>query len=88
MLIPRAGLRVPYCQDMKDMGSEAMQKKFVEGPNALVTIRANLACPTWARIWAAVVLTLAVAAAVAVITAGSGPQVQPTPPTPDALPVR
>ena len=32
---------LPHCTDMKDMQGEAMQKKFVEGPNAFVTIRKN-----------------------------------------------
>ena len=29
----------PYCSDMKDMRTEAMQKKFVEGPVGIVTLR-------------------------------------------------
>lgn len=29
---------MPYCIDMKEMGSEAMQKKFNDGPVAFVTI--------------------------------------------------
>jgi hypothetical protein len=32
---------LPYCLDHKEMGSEAMQKKFNEGPIGLITIRAN-----------------------------------------------
>ena len=31
---------IPYCADMKEMGSEAMQQKFKEGPIALLTLRA------------------------------------------------
>jgi hypothetical protein len=30
---------IPYCADMKDMQTEAMQKKYQAGPVALVTIR-------------------------------------------------
>ena len=30
----------PYCTDMKDMQSPEMQKKFVEGPIAFITLRA------------------------------------------------
>lgn len=35
---PEPGKRyvVPYCADMKEMGSEAMRKKYAEGPNAVV----------------------------------------------------
>lgn len=29
----------PYCSDMKDMRTEAMQKKFSEGPVGIVTLR-------------------------------------------------
>ncbi|GAA6139117.1 hypothetical protein NBRC116583_28640 [Arenicella sp. 4NH20-0111] len=29
---------VPYCADMKDMGSESMQKKFSDGPVAMISI--------------------------------------------------
>ena len=32
---------VPHCMDMKDMGSEEMKKKFLEGPIAFMTIRKN-----------------------------------------------
>jgi hypothetical protein len=32
---------MPHCVDMKDMGSEAMQKKFAEGPVAFLTVRKN-----------------------------------------------
>jgi hypothetical protein len=32
---------VPYCADMKEMGSEAMQKKFREGPVGQVILRPN-----------------------------------------------
>lgn len=32
---------LPHCTDMKDMQGDAMQKKFVEGPNAFITIRKN-----------------------------------------------
>ena len=30
---------LPYCADMKDMQGDAMQKKFVEGPVAFMTVR-------------------------------------------------
>ncbi len=32
---------VPGCKDMKDMANEEMQKKFIEGPIAFMTIRKN-----------------------------------------------
>lgn len=32
---------MPYCADMKAMGEEAMQKKFNDGPVAMVTIMPN-----------------------------------------------
>lgn len=32
---------VPYCSDMKAMGEEAMQKKFNDGPVAMITIMPN-----------------------------------------------
>ena len=32
---------VPHCVDMKDMGSEEMKKKFLEGPIAFMTVRKN-----------------------------------------------
>lgn len=32
---------VPHCGDMKDMQGEAMQKKFIEGPVAMLTLRKN-----------------------------------------------
>lgn len=31
---------VPYCRDMKEMAAPEMQAKFVEGPNAFITLRA------------------------------------------------
>lgn len=69
---PAPGLyTVPHCMDMKDMGSEAMQKKFVEGPNALITVRANGMPNMGAYLGQWFALTLVVAAAVAVITAGA-----------------
>ncbi len=34
----RGQYMVPYCSDMKDMRSEAMQRKMSEGPVALITI--------------------------------------------------
>ncbi len=30
---------IPYCSDMKEMQQEAMKKKFVDGPVAIVTVR-------------------------------------------------
>lgn len=35
---PAAGRNyiVPYCSDMKDMATEAMRKKYAEGPNAII----------------------------------------------------
>lgn len=32
---------LPHCADMKDMQGDAMQKKFVEGPVAFMTVREN-----------------------------------------------
>lgn len=32
---------LPYCADMKAMGEEAMQKKFSDGPVAMVTVMPN-----------------------------------------------
>ncbi len=32
---------LPYCTDMKDMGSEAMQKKYVEGPIGILYLKAS-----------------------------------------------
>jgi len=34
--VPGIKYVVPYCADMKEMGSEAMQKKYAEGPTAVV----------------------------------------------------
>lgn len=40
---PEPGKRcvVPYCTDMKEMASEAMQKKYAEGPNAVIVFGPN-----------------------------------------------
>lgn len=32
---------VPYCEDMKQMGSEEMQRKYQEGPNAVIVFGPN-----------------------------------------------
>jgi hypothetical protein len=32
---------IPHCPDMKDMGSEAMQAKYAEGPVAMLLVRAR-----------------------------------------------
>ncbi len=32
---------VPYCADMKDMATEAMMKKYAEGPNAVIVFGPN-----------------------------------------------
>ena len=32
---------LPYCSDMKDMQGEAMQKKFIDGPVGMLTLRKN-----------------------------------------------
>ena len=32
---------LPYCKDMKEMGGEAMDKKYAEGPVGFVTLAAN-----------------------------------------------
>jgi hypothetical protein len=32
---------VPYCSDMKAMGEELMQKKFTQGPVAMITVMPN-----------------------------------------------
>ena len=69
---PAPGLyTVPHCKDMKDMGSESMQKKFAEGPNALITVRPNGMPNMGAFLGQWFVLTLVVAAFVAVATAGA-----------------
>jgi hypothetical protein len=69
---PSPGLYVtPYCTDMKDMGSEPMMKKFSEGPNAYITVRPNGMPNMGAMLGQWFALTLVVAAAVAVITAGA-----------------
>jgi len=38
---PPALYTVPYCSDMKAMGEEAMQKKFNDGPVAMISIMPN-----------------------------------------------
>jgi hypothetical protein len=40
---PVAGKRfvVPYCSDMKEMAGEAMQKKYIDGPNAVIVFGPN-----------------------------------------------
>lgn len=39
---PAPGLYVlPYCKEMKEMGSEAMLKKYHEGPVGFLTLKAN-----------------------------------------------
>jgi hypothetical protein len=39
---PRPALyTLPYCSDMKAMGEEAMQKKFTQGPVAMITVMPN-----------------------------------------------
>ncbi len=67
---PTPGLYVvPYCTDMKEMGSESMMKKLNDGPNAYITVRPN-GMPSMGVIlgqW--FLLTLVVAAIVAVVTA-------------------
>ena len=32
---------LPYCMDMKDMGSEEMKKKYVDGPLGILYLKAN-----------------------------------------------
>jgi len=39
-LVP-ALYNLPYCADMQEMGSEAMQKKFNDGPVAMITVMPN-----------------------------------------------
>ena len=39
---PAPGLyTVPYCSDMKAMGEEHMQQKFIDGPVAMITVMPN-----------------------------------------------
>lgn len=39
--VPPGQYMIPYCSDMKEMRGEAMQKKFLEGPVAIITLRPN-----------------------------------------------
>lgn len=39
--VPGIKYVVPYCDDMKEMASEAMQKKYVDGPRAVVIFGPN-----------------------------------------------
>lgn len=39
--VPPGQYMIPHCTDMKEMGSEAMMKKFADGPVAFVTMRKN-----------------------------------------------
>ena len=53
---------LPHCLEMKEMQGEAMMKKFVEGPNALLTVRKNGA-PTMGTaliLWFLFTITVAV----------------------------
>jgi len=38
---PPGQYAIPYCSDMKQMGSPEMQKKFTEGPNVVMYVRPN-----------------------------------------------
>jgi hypothetical protein len=55
---------VPYCAEMKEMGGEAMQKKYSEGPVGHITLRAPCA-PAMGKylgmwfVWCLVVATIA-----------------------------
>jgi hypothetical protein len=56
---------VPHCLDMKDMGTPEMQKKFVEGPIAFVTLRPS-GMPSMGRtlaLWFGYTLAIGVIAA-------------------------
>lgn len=69
---PALGLyAVPYCTDMKEMGSESMMKKLNEGPNAYITVRPNGMPNMGTMLGQWFLLTLVVAAMVAVATAGA-----------------
>ena len=69
---PAPGLYVvPYCTDMKEMGSESMLKKLTDGPNAYIVVRRNGMPNMGAMLGKWFALTLVVAAAVAVISAAA-----------------
>ena len=40
--VPGVKYVVPFCSDMKDMASEAMQKKYTDGPNAVIVFGPNV----------------------------------------------
>jgi hypothetical protein len=62
---------IPYCTDMKEMGGETMMKKLNDGPNAYITLRPNGMPNMGALLGQWFLLTLVVAAIVAVVTAGA-----------------
>lgn len=39
--VPGIKYVVPFCADMKEMGGDAMQKKYLEGPNAVIVFGPN-----------------------------------------------
>ena len=53
---------LPHCADMKDMQSEAMRKKFTEGPIGFLTLKANGAPSMGGSLFLWFCYTLAVAA--------------------------
>lgn len=65
---------IPYCADMKEMGNEAMLKKFTEGPIAIVTVRKNgmPSMGTPLLLWFLLNLVLAAIAAVLAMQAYPG----------------
>jgi len=71
---PAPGLYIlPHCADMKDMAGEAMQKKYIEGPVAMLTVRPS-GSPGMGKplvLW--FVLSLAIAAIAACMAAGAYP---------------
>ena len=62
---------VPHCTDMKDMGGAEMQKKFIEGPVAFLTVRKNGAPTMGTALTLWFIYSLLVAAAAACIASGT-----------------
>ncbi len=71
---PAPGLYVlPHCADMKDMAGEAMQKKFIEGPVALLTVKQSGAPGMGKALLLWYVLNLVIAAIAACLALGAYP---------------
>ena len=58
---------LPRCQDMKDMGSEAMTKKYAEGPVGYLTLVANGAPPIGRSLLQWAVLSVVISAVAAIL---------------------